>query len=259
MSPPTLGRNPAWLSLVAAACTVFMCIAMPTATWSKSDKDNISGIVFHQKSGAYGKLDVYLTPTNLRVDFLDYGCGPYLISNAPSWDVVLYNPKSKKGRSFTLEQWRLHGIKMTYLFESNPYDHKFSLRDCGETTVCGLKARNVQWIDDQHAPPRSQTLIKYQGSETTPSASLVMDKLIFTPWSDGFALVHKFPPRNLRKSLLGSMEASLETTAVERKLLPTSLFRYPKSFTSTQHEFQILANPDDQKANEQALRELTAP
>ena len=237
--------------LRVTACLVLAAFISSQSYWmsySWAAAPNVQGWALQQDNPHTGMWHVYLSSAGMAAVNKKMGCT--LVTKAPTWNVVMYNDKTKVYFLSPLSEWKGASIKAsasgtkgknqaykTMLVEKKPKKLK-------EGTILGHKAS--QYLTDNLA----STGLKKVEFWVTPDVQAPPElKQVFSKiYGVGLSSMAGLPLKVSYIDENGKRTPVFTTIKIDAQLIPLSSFTYPASYKRVDSEIAVLMDEKGREA-----------
>lgn len=224
------------------------CAAAPQECWQLEQVSLISGPV-----------KILVAPQAVRIE--SQGNRYVIISKAPSWDVISYNPYSKKRFDAKLSQFKGDFAAGTNTFGGYLENLPVGRAPRKKETLLGQRVRAAHIINPsarregvKHKAPNLHSVFFFSGDVTTAdhyiwdnpnipkSASIILSKMFRLPPSDGIAL------RLITHNVELERHVELDTTRLKKVAYNSANFAVPPNLVKVESELEVVNDPRRQGA-----------
>lgn len=209
------------------------------------------------KSDALGDATAFVRSDSLRINFGDGHA--FLVSQAPSWRVYMYNSKTKRGLEMPYEKWLTHQVYWNFAGNDEWLWNEALLKVC-DVKYVGLDAtryRLARKLDD------GRVVLKSTGSRghfilannpvISPQVSYVMEKAFCLPKCLGLPLemVTYCKDKGAKiegfNRITGADDHVYKVLAATEVACPQAYFASPKGFSPQKKEADVVFDADHKK------------
>lgn len=207
-----------------------------------------------------GGIKVYINQHALKIVYMVGKC--YIVSAAPDWRVVFYNPANNKGIEMPAQEWLHHKMRLYYIPIPAAKDD-FMLYPQATTKMFGFPCKHyllVRPTEAAHPNLREPKERKYAVIETplaNPTACKILQHAFGAPASSGvpvsltyvtYGSKNNNGPKNKNADSFGHRTVRvLVTTEVDRQEIADDFFQYPTNFKPAAMEADIMNDPKRDK------------
>ena len=241
--------------------TLFSCQTC-SATEARSEET----LVLHQSSDTLGLITTYINKSAVKILMPDSQC--YLITKAPTWNVVIYNAHNKLGFEMGFSDWMKHSPR--FMLSSFDDRYGYLILEKQKLTWLQMPATKFDFpckiFNGKLTPPMNGM----QGEYITALSPLVsektcgiLQKALVVPKAPGLPLyvLTKFPEQKRKGALswrTGGDSTLLRTIRAEKKDVQDSFFDYPKAYKRKELEVDVLMDKSKSDAIEDVVNGMGA-
>lgn len=211
------------------------------------------GWAFLQKGEQTGTYRIYLTDTGQIA--INDEIGTTIVTKAPSWNLAVYNSKTKVYFLSTVKDWQMHfqqnpKYKNRTKFVSNPAPRKGI-----HSTIAGMRA--TQYFVDApiNGGARQAEVWVADDVRMCPELSQLNEKM----YGSAFGGLGRFPLRFSYIDESGKKTMVMNTTIGRPDVIPTAAFAYPTHFKRVGTELAVFLDDKDRKTMAGILDNLDDP
>lgn len=216
------------------------------------------GWVLTQKSQTFGDQYLYVSPSGFKC--WNPKAGIALITHAPSWDVTMFNDRTKVVFHTTFDQWkqqiagRLQGSRAQSMANIPWYRG-------GATSIAGLRATQYKMQGGNTNLQRSSRTNKL--SQVKAADYWVSDDIQVPPKiGEMLAHIYGLPPTTnvpLRLSYLtqeGANQVALETYRSQQCPIPVTYYAAPQGYKPVKSDVEVMADEETKQMIDDMAKDL---
>lgn len=236
---------------LAAASILFSALAGLPA-WAQE-----KGWVLTQKSQTFGDQYLYVSPSGFKC--WNPKAGIALITHAPSWDVTMFNDRTKVVFRTTFEQWkqqiagRLQGSRAQSMANIPWYRG-------GATNIAGLRATQYKMSGNNASLQRTS---RSKLSQVRAADYWVSDDIQVPPKiGEMLAQIYGLPPTTnvpLRLSYEtqeGANQVALETYRSQQCPIPVTYYAAPQGYKPVKSDVEVMADEETKQMIDDMAKDL---
>jgi len=222
--------------------------------------------VLKQNGDTYGDVTTYIN--RHAVKMVVDGSKVTLLSRAPSWQVVVFNDRSKKAFSSTYDEWLLRVPETTYAGHDWTRYPLIVRPEGPEIQRLGRKAVHCKVVgvlkEGGLKPSKRITdghYIVLKNLDLPPQACRILEKALSCPgFPDGLPLEFYNNRGAIKieafKTNLGGQEHFVVTKKIDEKIVDDSFFQYPHGYRPERREAEVLNDDRLKKQMNNLARQL---
>lgn len=269
--PDLSKRTVSTLALLGALAATVLTIVFPIEQRALAAGPDLKQVeVIKQKHAYLGSLEMILAEDALRIS--ENVNGTVVIARAPQWKVTVYNTRNKLYYDMSLDTWKKHGLRVTWVMMANTSDwpvvkagsEKFLGRD---TDVYLLPAdpnarakirmhkpvdfnygkAGEYWVDKKPGPRERTTVIMqlYKLPEV-PQTPLALKA--FNPGNSGFF--------GVSNTAAGKETMLLQTFSIKKAMMPASTFDVPSGYKRAKDDSEVTISKSNADSLDSIVEEM---
>lgn len=228
------------LALVASSLAIVLTVSNSSV---HSAPVSYKGLKLDMDSDFYGRTKVNVCPSGIRIDSDKLGI--VLVSTAPKWNLIAYNPAAKTFYETTLESWR----KRIMSGSASKREHHRVVKKQGTVTVGGLKATKYRMVEV--LTPEDKMRRRARGDIDL----FTLNSIMIPKQAVSILSIAPYLPQDLgmpvriiqygRDNPAKGQKTVMDTTKGQTAMIPGSVFAAPKGFRRVSSEVALLMESED--------------
>ncbi len=197
------------------------------------------GWILTQRSTSMGDLYTYVSPSGLKWTVPKVGAN--IVTMAPSWNVTMFNDKTKSFFTTTFAEWKRQITKndqRALEMRSNPWSKG------GAGAVAGLKA--TQYVMRVEPGKGAGKLRSVREAECWVADEITVPDAVASMLSDTYGMPKTkfFPLRLTYKTADGKSGVGLDTYRSQSSAMPPNYFAAPQGYTAVKSQAEVFMDDE---------------
>lgn len=226
--------------------------------------------VLKQKHGYLGSLEVILAPDAVRIS--ENVNGTVVAARGPEWKVHVYNTRNKLFYDMSLDTWKKHGLRATWVMMANISD--WPVVKVGTEKVLGrdtdvyllpadpnarAKIRMHKPIDFNYGRAGEYWVDQIKGPKERTTVIMQLYKLPEVPQTP--LVLKVYNPKNagsfgVSKSAAGKEQFLLQTLSIKKAMMPASTFDVPPGYKRAKDDSEVTINKSNSDSLDSIVKEM---
>lgn len=252
------------------AATVWMIIFAIEPRAGAAGQDLKQVEVLQQKHCYLGSLEMILAADAVRVS--ESVNGTVVVSKAPQWKVSVYNTRNKLYYDMSLDTWKKHGLRVTWVMMANTSDwpvvkagsEKFLGRDTDVYLLpadpnARAKIRMHKPVDfnygrageywvDKIAGPRERATVIMQLYKLPEVPQTPLKLKVYNPGNSGFF--------GVSNTAAGKEQMLLQTFSIKKAIMPASTFDVPSGYKRARDDSEVTISKSNSDSLDSIVKEM---